>query len=387
MIMASPATKVTGTTSDSTSQLNVQIQQQQPFSLNASFQCAPGELLALVGPSGSGKSTILRTIAGLHRATHSNIKCADDLWDDSTHDFHLSPQQRNIGLVFQEYALFPHKSALENVLLATSGSKKAKHELARELFARTNMSGLEHRKPDTLSGGQKQRVAIARALARQPRALLLDEPFSAVDQQTRRRLYRELAALRQSLEIPIVLVTHDLTEVQLLADTLCLIHRGVSLQQGAVADVISRPQSREIARLLGHQNLFSVAVEQTHHESTVYRLGNLPPIAGPVLDNVRSGDNASLLIAPSAIHISYSDDNQQPGSSAVRQEEFAVTLKGDIQESVMLGDELLIRLHLDDVPKSLRFKLPLHEAKKYGIRQGQRLEVGIRAYGIHAMIA
>lgn len=388
--MTSATTRANSVTADSTPCLNVHIQQQQPLSLNVSFQCAPGELLALVGPSGSGKSTILRTIAGLHRATQSTIECASELWDDSATGVHLTAQRRNIGLVFQEYALFPHKSALENVLLATGGSKKARQTLARELFARTNMTGLEHRKPNTLSGGQKQRVAIARALARQPRALLLDEPFSAVDQQTRRKLYRELATLRQNLEIPIILVTHDLTEVQLLADSLCLVHHGVSLQHGAVADVISRPESREIARLLGHQNLFSATVEQVHLDYTMYRLGTLPPIEGPSLDEIKIGDNVSLLIAPSAIQIIDSaidsDDNQPIAVIDSRQEGRCVTLRGAVQESVLLGDELLIRLHLDDVPKSLRFKMPLHEAKKRHIYQGQRLDVMIEHHGIHVMM-
>lgn len=372
---------------DTKAWLDVNIQQDHPLSLNASFQCAPGELLALVGPSGSGKSTILRTIAGLHRASHTAITCANTVWDDSTNEFHLSPQQRKTGLVFQEYALFPHKSALQNVMLAASGTAIEKQQLAQELFALTNMRGLEHRSPATLSGGQKQRVAIARALARQPHALLLDEPFSAVDQQTRRKLYRELATLRQSLEIPIVLVTHDLTEVQLLADSLCLVHHGVSLQQGKVADVISQPQSREIARLLGHQNLFSVTVEKTQQHCTVYRLGKLPPISGPLLDNIRAGDKASLLFAPSAIHICHPVNHQNTQTNATAKEQFAVTLKGEIQESVMLGDELLIRLHLDDVTKSLRFKIPVHDAQTYGISQGQRLDVGIKPYGIHAMPA
>lgn len=366
--------------------LTVHIQQHQPISLNTSFQCRPGELLALVGPSGSGKSTILRTIAGLHRATHTSIKCAGETWEDSACSIHCKPQQRNIGFVFQEYALFPHKSAIENVLLATSGkSKTDKINSAKALLARTNMTGLENRSPDTLSGGQKQRVAIARALARQPRAILLDEPFSAVDQQTRRKLYRELATLRRTLEIPIVLVTHDLTEVQLLADSLCLIHRGISLQQGAVADVISRPHSREIARLLGHQNLFSVTVVHTDQYSTILSLGNLPHINVPLVAGIKAGDKASLLITPTAIQVIPHHGNSVMSPETEQPEEFAFSLNGVIQESVMLGDELLIRLHLDDVPKSLRFKLPLHEAREKHIVQGQRLNVGIRRHGIHTM--
>jgi len=296
--------------------------------------------------------------------------------------------------VFQEYALFPHKSALENVMLATPGKNRAqKRSKAIALLDKTNMTGLEHQKPATLSGGQKQRVALARALAREPKALLLDEPFSAVDQQTRRKLYRELAALRRTLPIPIVLVTHDLAEVQLLADSLSLMHRGSSLQQGSVAEVINRPHTREIARLVGHQNLFSATVVAHHKHRSVYQLGELAPLEGPTLSHLKVGDEASLLIAPSAITVQYVQhlDNRstKAASSTVRHEESSSSyhslLTGYIQESLVMGDELTIRLHLDRVTKSLRFKIPLHQAEAQGINTGCRLGVAIDYEGIHAM--
>lgn len=374
--------------------LHVSIKQEQPVSIDASLHCATGEMLALVGPSGSGKSTVLRTIAGLNRADHARIVCQGSVWDDSDQKIHRKPQQRMVGLVFQEYALFPHKSALENVVLATPGKNQAqKRNKAIALLEKTNMTGLEHQKPATLSGGQKQRVALARALAREPKALLLDEPFSAVDQQTRRKLYRELAALRRTLSIPIVLVTHDLAEVQLLADSLSLMHRGSTLQQGSVSEVINRPHTREIARLVGHQNLFSAKVEACNAHRSVYQLGELAPLEGPALPQLQVGDEASLLIAPSAItvqHVQHSDNRSDKASSSrVRnQESFPSNqplLTGYVQESLVMGDELTIRLHLDRVTKSLRFKLPLHQAEAEGIITGCRLSVAIDYEGIHVM--
>ncbi len=365
--------------------LTVQISQQSPVNLRASLRCEPGELLALVGPSGSGKSTLLRCIAGLHRADHTHIQCAGDVWEDSASAHRLRPQERKVGLVFQEYALFPHKSALDNVILATPGtSRKERSQKAMALLESTNMTGLENRMPHALSGGQKQRVALARALAREPRVLLLDEPFSAVDQQTRRKLYTELAALRQSLELPIILVTHDLTEVQLLADTLCLMHRGVSLYQGAVADVINRPENREVARLVGHQNLFNAIVIGQEKNQTLYQLGDIDPVKGPPLVNAHVGDKASLLISPSAIQILSSESAQYRARHETSVDDFL--LNGTVQESVLLGDEVLIRLHLERVPKSLRFKLPMHTAANQGIRQGSELTVNVQYHGIHAMM-
>ena len=353
--------------------LRVRIQQQQPVSLDVDLHCNRGELLALVGPSGSGKSTVLRTIAGLNRVDYACIQCGNEIWDNADTRWHVKTQQREVGLVFQDYALFPHKSALENVMLASPASgRDARQHKAMALLQRTNMTGLEHRMPDALSGGQRQRVALARALAREPRVLLLDEPFSAVDQQTRRKLYSELAALRQSLELPIILVTHDLTEVQLLADSLCLIHRGKSLIQGPVAEVIKYPQSREVARLVGHQNLFNATVECQGDDYTMYKLGQAPLIRGPQLAGAEIGQSACVLILPSAIRLSA--DNCTA---------FSVT--GTVQECVILGEELAIRLHLDDIPKSLRFRLMHQVAADHGVVKGSSLSVFVQLHGLHAM--
>ncbi len=356
--------------------LTLTILQEKPVSMDVTLNCKPGELLALIGPSGSGKSTILRTIAGLHRAQQADISCAGYLWNESINGFHMPTQKRKVGLVFQEYALFPHKSALDNVMLATRGASKAERiQKAMSQLRRTNMEGLEMRKPATLSGGQKQRVALARALAREPSVLLLDEPFSAVDQATRRRLYRELAVLRKTLEIPIILVTHDLTEVQLLADSLCLIHRGQSLQQGLVADVVNHPKSRQVARLLGHQNIFNATLIKHTEEHSWYQIGEIPPVQGPKLAYLSVGDKASLLIAPSAIVIEHPNSDTRD----------RIPLDGQVLECVPLGDEFVVRLRLTQIPKSMRFKVPMHMAKEFGIEQGRHIQISVQTHGIHAM--
>lgn len=365
--------------------LEVQIQQRNPVFIDATLHCEPGELLALVGPSGSGKSTVLRSIAGLNRPEHAIIRCNGELWEDPQSGVHLTTQQRKAGMVFQEYALFPHKSALDNVMLATPGqSRKVRLQKALAILERTNMQGLEKRMPSTLSGGQKQRVAIARALAREPRVLLLDEPFSAVDQQTRRKLYRELAALRQSLELPIVLVTHDLTEVQLLADSLCLMHHGSSFQQGPVATIINTPGSREVARLVGHQNLFTATIMANEQKHTVYRIGELTGVRGPILPGARVGAQVCLLIAPSAIQLESVSVSTHKKIIEIKNDNL-LRLSGSVYESVILGDELSIRLHLEHIPKSLRFKIALHTAVENDIKQGGRLNVTVQAKGIHVM--
>lgn len=356
--------------------LYVAIQQKAPIALTVQLECKAGEMLALIGPSGSGKSTVLRTIAGLHSVPSGTIRCGSNLWLDTEKGIELRTQARCVGMVFQHYALFPHKSALDNVALAINGKSRAdKRKRAMEWLERTNMTGLEHRKPSALSGGQRQRVALARALARNPSALLLDEPFSAVDQQTRRRLYRELAKLRSGLDIPMILVTHDIHEVQQLADSLCLIHRGTTLQQGPVQDVINAPNSKAVARLLGHQNLMAAQVVSHDNTDTLYQIGPNEQLRGPRAA-LPIGAAVTLLVAPTAISIRSETDATQNSINVLR---------GSITDAVGLGDEWSLRVHLDTVTKSLRFRVPFHLVDKPTLTAGTPLQVSILPSGIHAI--
>lgn len=249
--------------------LQVRLNNQAPMPLEAEFECAAGELIALVGPSGSGKTSLLRAVAGLLRAPRlaGAVRVGEETWFDSDRGIHLTPQQRRVGLVFQHYALFPHLSALENVAVACPGSLDIRQDDSlRTLFERLGLAGLEQRRPAQLSGGQQQRVALARALHRITRpqdggpprqgVLLLDEPFSAVDAPTRQTLYRELAALRQQVSTPMVLVTHDLSEARRLADRVVIVDAGVTLQSGPPERVFSSPRNARVADLVGIQNHF-----------------------------------------------------------------------------------------------------------------------------------
>lgn len=354
--------------------LDVSLQQRHSPTLNVEMRCKAGELLALVGPSGSGKTTVLRSIAGLQSIDSGFIKCASTSWLDTNNNVNISVQRRRVGMVFQHYALFPHKTALENVALAIRGkSAKEKNLLAACWLERTNMTGMENRQPKELSGGQRQRVALARALAGNPSVLLLDEPFSAVDQQTRRKLYRELAKLRAGLEIPMILVTHDVLEVQQLADSLCLIHKGQTLQQGTVHDVITKPNSKNIAKLLGHQNLFTATVASLHPTLSVFKLSDTGQLNGPVV-NLAKGVEVTLLIAPSAISLATNDE----GSSNVPN-----LLSGTVRDAVSMGDEWSLTVHLNAITKSLRFRVPAHTVSPEQMRPGKPINVNVRSSGIY----
>ena len=251
--------------------LQVHLRSASPIRLEAEFDCGAGELVALVGPSGSGKTSMLRAIAGLWTPAdvQGHIRVAGQPWLDTAQGVQLSPQQRRAGLVFQQYALFPHMTAQANVALA-AGSDWSGADV-QALLARLGLATLSERRPSQLSGGQQQRVALARALVRVmpkpsasgaeapealPGVLLLDEPFSAVDAPTRQTLYRELAALRQKVSVPMVLVTHDLQEARRLADRVVIVDAGQTLQTGEPARVFASPRNARVAELVGIQNHF-----------------------------------------------------------------------------------------------------------------------------------
>ena len=233
--------------------LEVSARATAPIPLKIAFRVAPGELMALVGHSGSGKTTILRTIAGLWRPPEARVQVNGTVWLDTAAGRDLPAHRRPVGVVFQNYALFPHMSAAQNVMAAMD--RPDWHEAARILDL-LNLQGLADRRPAQLSGGQQQRVAVARALARRPRALLLDEPFSAVDSTTRERLYGEIIALRAHLKMPVVLVTHDMNEAQLLADRMVVLEKGQLVRDGPTAEVMADPEAlramglREVAVML-----------------------------------------------------------------------------------------------------------------------------------------
>ena len=251
--------------------LQVQLRSASPIRLEAEFDCGAGELVALVGPSGSGKTSMLRAIAGLWTPAdvQGHIRVAGQAWLDTAAGVQLSPQARRAGLVFQHYALFPHMTAQANVALAAGPGWTT--DDVQTLLARLGLASLSQRRPSQLSGGQQQRVALARALVRVmprptaaqatapqalPGVLLLDEPFSAVDAPTRQTLYRELAALRQKVSVPMVLVTHDLAEARRLADRVVIVDAGQTLQTGEPARVFASPRNARVAELVGIQNHF-----------------------------------------------------------------------------------------------------------------------------------
>jgi len=209
--------------------LDVRLRQSSPIPLDVTFTCERGDVLAIFGPSGSGKTTILRSIAGLYTPNEATVRVGGVTWVDTSTGVCVPVHQRAVGFVFQDYALFPHLTAVGNVVTALGHLPVAeRRRRAETLLDLVHLSQHRDRRPGQLSGGERQRVAVARALARDPAVLLLDEPFSAVDRATRRHLQDEIDQIRRALNIPMILVTHDLEDVRRLATHEMLLDAGRS---------------------------------------------------------------------------------------------------------------------------------------------------------------
>ncbi len=240
---------------------------------NLSLTVEPGELLTLVGPSGSGKSTILRLIAGLESPSEGEI------FFDDTPITHLPPRDRDVGMVFQTYALYPHLTVFDNLafpLRLRRWKREAVRERVQQIAQLLDLQDLLERYPRELSGGQRQRVALGRALVRSPRIFLFDEPLSNVDAQLRATTRAELAALQQQLGITTVYVTHDQAEALALGHRVAMLFRGQLLQLAPPTELYTRPASVTVARFIGTppMNLLTVVASQgsLHIHQTDYSL-------------------------------------------------------------------------------------------------------------------
>jgi molybdate transport system ATP-binding protein len=212
------------------------------------------ETVALVGPSGAGKSSVLRAIAGLLRPERGRIAVDGERWLDTAAGVDVPPERRSVGLVFQEYALFPHLSVRANVSFGATSAA-----VVDDVLARLRIAALADERPSRLSGGERQRVALARAIAREPRVLLLDEPLSALDAHTRDSVRGELRDLLAALRLPTVLVTHDFEDAAALADRVGVLVDGRLLQVGTASELVAAPADPFVARFTGATLLHGVA--------------------------------------------------------------------------------------------------------------------------------
>jgi molybdate transport system ATP-binding protein len=360
--------------------LEVSLHSTAPVRLDAQFDCAPGELVALVGPSGSGKTSLLRAVAGLlpGRKLRGRISAGENHWFDSERGIDLPPQRRQVGLVFQHYALFPHLSAYDNVAIAVGAA--AKEPIVHSLLQRLGLGGLEQRRPAQLSGGQQQRVALARALAREPKVLLLDEPFSAVDAPARQALYRELAALRQSMSTPMILVTHDLAEARRLADRVVILDQGSTLQCGTPAQIFASPRNARVAELVGIQNHFGGRFHKQELGWARLTWGADGSVSLRVVDKNRIEDGVQVTWVIAGDRIELLPDGNGNGDSE------ANTLRCEVMEQLALGETSLCVLRPQGLPlERVTLNLSTAQLRSLHAQPGRWLRLAIAPEAIHIM--
>jgi len=307
------------------------------------------------------------------------IRCAGTDWLDSHKGIELLPQQRRVGFVFQDFALFPHMTVVDNVKVAlTNLEPSLQTQRALDILRRVNLDGLENRFPSMLSGGQQQRVALARALAREPAVLLLDEPFSAVDQVTRRKLRLQTLQLTRRLNIPIILVTHDLDEAAMLADRMCVLHKGQTLQQGTPEEILERPSSTLVARLIDIRNLFEgLIVEQAPDRCITRIICNQKTLDAAYFQDYQVGDKVCWCISPSGVLL---HSRLRPSKG-----EKENPLMGRITELITIGGISTLIIAVSDFGSTLTLELPRHVVYRNKLMVGDNIGVSLLKHSLHLM--
>jgi molybdate transport system ATP-binding protein len=370
--------------------LCVQLASSGPVPLRAEFDCAPGELIALVGASGSGKTTLLRCIAGLHSSAdlQGSITISGKTWLDTSRQIALPPQARRAGLVFQQYALFPHLNAMNNIALCAdfmpASSPFDSKKQALLWLERFGLAQWAERPIHLLSGGQQQRVALARALVRiegggGPGVLLLDEPFSAVDAPMRQVLYRELAQLRTQLQVPIVLVTHDLNEARRLASRIVIVDGGETLQSGSPAQVLRSPRNARVAQLVGIHNHFHARFCKMSDGLAQLQWGFAPDAPRLIVrDKGKIEDDTAVtwVLAGEAVQLLGSTEQAAPQSNL---------LPATLTEALPLGEISLCRFAVHGTPDSIQLNLPTATLQAQQWQIGQALQLAIARDAVHIM--
>jgi len=296
---------------------------------NLDLEVARGEFLTLLGPSGSGKTTCLLMLAGFEAVTHGEIML------EGRPVTNVPPYRRNIGMVFQNYALFPHMTVEENVaypLVVRKQAREQVREKVRQALARVRLEGLQSRRPTQLSGGQQQRVALARALVFEPTLVLMDEPLGALDRQLREQMQIEIKHLHEELGVTVVYVTHDQSEALTMSDRIAVFNEGVVEQLATPAELYEKPQNAFVAQFIGENNrLFGTVRERRDGTCTVEAEGGA--LVEALAVNVGgAGERTTLSVRPERVRLN-------PGDG-----EMTNVFEAHVRELIYLGDQIRVRL-------------------------------------------
>lgn len=302
----------------------------------------PGSFVCLLGPSGCGKTTLLRSLAGLERPDAGQIIVGDDVVVDAENGVFVAPERRGLGMVFQQYALWPHMSVIDNIaypLKRRGVAKRERFQAVAEVAELVGLSQVLTRSPGQLSGGQQQRVALARALIHEPRVLLLDEPLSNLDATLRKQLQRELRRLHERLSTTMIHVTHDQEEAASLADVVVVMDAGLPVQIGAPWELQEKPATRFVAEFMGYDNFLCGVVTHVDGAARV-RLSNGSQIL--LADSAGHGEGEVITIAVKSRYLSVADAGHGSTNTVDGIVRRSVTLGDGVEHEVECGEDVLI---------------------------------------------
>jgi iron(III) transport system ATP-binding protein len=298
------------------------------------FGVQEGELVSLLGPSGCGKSTTLRCIAGLEKVTEGEVRLGDTIVSSSEEEVHVPPADRNLGMVFQSFALWPNKTVLNNVKFGLQENDnidmtdEEMDERAREYLALVDLDGYEDNNPRQLSGGEQQRVALARALVYDPEMLLLDEPLSNLDAKLRKEARIWLKQIQEETGVTTLYVTHDQAEASALSDRMIILNDGQIEQVGTPKEVFERPKNRFVADFLGKENFLTGAFEARDGRGTIkIDSGQFLEVRGS--ESITKGEEVTVAISPEEINLLHNEPQEEGGN----------IIQGTITDKLYYGDK------------------------------------------------
>lgn len=329
-----------------------------------------GEFLTMLGPSGSGKTTSLMMLAGFEPATHGEI------YLNGRSINHVPPNKRGIGMVFQNYALFPHMTVAENLAFPLKVRRMGKAEIEEKVanaLAMVELPEMGGRRPAQLSGGQQQRVAVARALVFNPDLILMDEPLGALDKQLREQMQYEIKHIHENLGVTVVYVTHDQSEALTMSDRIAVFNDGVIQQLSTPDDLYERPQNSFVAQFIGENNRLSGTVSSISGDSCKVTLEDGAEVIAEAVNVSAAGDKTSLSLRPERVYV-------EPEAGSLPN-----ILEGEIRELIYLGDHIRTRMRVAGNEEFI-VKVP-NSADHVPLVEGATVRVGWKSEDFKALDA